>query len=433
MAGIFDLLAPGLDAGYGDDDPFVVGNPVPINFGFQPQATAPDPYVVGNPVPITFPSLTSTAMQGLPATGPLSAWSGLPADNPFQLRAPSFPLTPGSGGGQLGLGGSPFGGSAFGSGSLGMSGRNSGYGGSYGAPQAMPSGMPAGFGGSQASPFGASPFGSAGTMPGVASAPSNMPAGRSGSNSMPFSIPDGGVYGMSKWLPGSQGADIFLPRGSPIRANQGGTVLKAMGGTGLSQGAEMIVQFDDGTMARFRHVQPGIQGGRFKAGQVLGTVNDSSMDMLSRQVAQQIGAPDGFQHLDLSISRSGNFDPTGGGGGDINSAQWLQSKGYRGKVVGQTPGPQQGMSGGMGGLGMGGGMFGPMGMPGMGGPMGMMGGMPPMMGGGMPGMGMPPMMGMGGLGMGGLGMGGPLMGGMGMPGGMGMGMPMMMGGTGMGF
>src|SRR4051794_26506969 len=70
-----------------------------------------------------------------------------------------------------------------------------------------------------------------------------------GGGSMPFDIP-AGVYGMQKWLPGSQGTDIFMPRGSPVTARTGGTVLRGMGGTGLGQGAEMIVQFDDGTFAR---------------------------------------------------------------------------------------------------------------------------------------------------------------------------------------
>src|SRR5262249_7516301 len=126
-------------------------------------------------------------------------------------------------------------------------------------------------------------------------------------------------------------------------------------------------------------------------------------DMLQRQVAAQIGAPDGYQHLDLSINRPGHqqFSPQGGGGGDINAAQWLQSMGYQGRVVGRTPGPQEGMMGGgfpgmMGAGGMlgGGGMFGGGGgfpgggMPGLGG-----GGFPGGFGGGFPGGGFPGMMG----------------------------------------
>jgi len=257
--------------------------------------------------------------------------------------------------------------------------------------------------------------------------------GRSMSGSMPFSIPSGGVYGQQKWLPGSTGTDIFLPRNSPITAQTGGKVLYATGGTGLSGGSDTIVQFDDGTVARFRHVQPQMQAGQsFRAGQTIAVINDPSMDMLSRQVASQIGAPDGYQHLDLSINRPGNvmFSPQGGGGGDLNAAQWLSSHGYQGRMIGKTPGPQEGMGGGMG-------MGGPMGMPGMGGFPGMPG-MPGM--GGPPGMGgMPPNpfggggggpgMGFGGGGGFGFGGGGPGMGGFGGPGMGGAPNPFMMGGS----
>jgi hypothetical protein len=153
---------------------------------------------------------------------------------------------------------------------------------------------------------------------------------------MPFEIPEG-VYGQSKWLPGSQGTDIFMRRGSPITAKTGGQVLYATGGTGLSGGSDTIAQFDDGTVARFRHVQPGLQAGsRFSAGQTIATIGDSSMDMLNPQVAGQIGAPDGYQHLDLSINQPGHtqFSPQGGGGGDISAAQWLQQ---HGRVVPPVP------------------------------------------------------------------------------------------------
>lgn len=224
---------------------------------------------------------------------------------------------------------------------------------------------------------------------------------------MPFSIPPGGVYGQQKWA-GGTGTDIFLPRGSPITANMGGTVVTARGGTGLNQGAEMGIRFDNGQEFRFRHVQPGLQAGmRFSPGQQLAIISDPSMDMLNPMATRGIGAPDGYQHLDLSVG--GPFNPAGGAGGSINAAQWLQSVGYQGRVVGRTPGPQEGMGGGMGPFGGGfPGMPGGGGFPGMPGPFG---------GGGFPGGGMFP---------GGGGMPNPMMmfGGGGFPGG-GMRPPMM--------
>jgi hypothetical protein len=225
-----------------------------------------------------------------------------------------------------------------------------------------------------------------------------------GSGRMPFTIPSGGVFGMQKWT-GGQAADIFLPRNSPITANIGGRVVQAIPGTGLQQGAEMGIMFDDGTNVRFRHVQPNLPAGaRFGPGTNLARIFDSSMDMLSRNVAASIGAPDGYQHLDLALASSpGGFQFAGG---DIAAPSWLQSMGYQGRIVPRTPGPQEGMAGG--GFGgppgmspFGGGSmlpFGPPGMtggpmaPGLGSPFGPppMGGFNPMMMGGPFGM-RPPM------------------------------------------
>ncbi len=198
-----------------------------------------------------------------------------------------------------------------------------------------------------------------------------------GNNTMPFDIPNDGVYGNSKWLPGSQGTDIFLRDNTPITAKTGGRVLYSTGGTALQGGADTIAQFDDGTVARFRHVQGALQAGQtFSAGQVIARIHDDSMNMLNPQVAGQIGAPSGYQHLDLSINPPGQtqFSPQGGGGGSVNAAQWLQQHGYGGRVVGRTPGPQEGQMGGMGGMGQGGfgGSMGQGGFPGMN--MGMFGG-----------------------------------------------------------
>jgi hypothetical protein len=310
------------------------------------------------------------------------------------------PETPGGSGGFGGPGynyGSNYGGSAWSVPSPPGMGGYGGGGNAYtgGPPLGAPgfSGTPSGYRDVTGSYGGRSSGGSIPQSSSRGAAPQSQPGqsgggyGSQGRDTMPFDIPDG-VYGQSKWLPGSQGTDIFMRRGSPITAKTGGQVLYATGGTGLSGGSDTIAQFDDGTVARFRHVQPGLQAGsRFSAGQTIATIGDSSMDMLNPQVAGQIGAPDGYQHLDLSINAPGHtqFSPQGGGGGDIPAAQWLQQHGYRGRVVGRTPGPQEGQMGGMGGFGG----------PGMG-----VGGFP---GGGYPGFspgGFPGSMGFGGFGRG---------------------------------
>jgi hypothetical protein len=310
------------------------------------------------------------------------------------------PETPGGSGGFGGPGynyGSNYGGSAWSVPSPPGMGGYGGGGNAYtgGPPLGAPgfSGTPSGYRDVTGSYGGRSSGGSIPQSSSRGAAPQSQPGqsgggyGSQGRDTMPFEIPEG-VFGQSKWLPGSQGTDIFMRRGSPITAKTGGQVLYATGGTGLSGGSDTIAQFDDGTVARFRHVQPGLQAGsRFSAGQTIATIGDSSMDMLNPQVAGQIGAPDGYQHLDLSINAPGHtqFSPQGGGGGDIPAAQWLQQHGYRGRVVPRTPGPQEGQMGGMGGFGG----------PGMG-----VGGFP---GGGYPGFspgGFPGGMGFGGFGRG---------------------------------
>jgi hypothetical protein len=271
------------------------------------------------------------------------------------------PETPGGSGGFGGPGynyGSNYGGSAWSVPSPPGMGGYGGGGNAYtgGPPLGAPgfSGTPSGYRDVTGSYGGRSSGGSIPQSSSRGAAPQSQPGqsgggyGSQGRDTMPFDIPDG-VYGQSKWLPGSQGTDIFMRRGSPITAKTGGQVLYATGGTGLSGGSDTIAQFDDGTVARFRHVQPGLQAGsRFSAGQTIATIGDSSMDMLNPQVAGQIGAPDGYQHLDLSINAPGHtqFSPQGGGGGDIPAAQWLQQHGYRGRVVGVPLAPRKARWGG---------------------------------------------------------------------------------------
>lgn len=284
-----------------------------------------------------------------------------------------------------------------------------------------------------------SPFAGGSTALGAMAQAQPMGAQGQRDGGMPFSLPAGGLYGHQKW-DGTNDVDVFLPRGTPIRANIGGTVLQAVPGNGLQGRGYVQVRFDNGLFATFVHTQPTVQG-RFAAGQNIGTINDDSMNMLRWPGGQFGQAPDGYQHTDIRLSMRG---PVGGGpgnAGEINASQYLQQNGYQGRLVGRTPGPPEGMGGGFPGGGGGfPGMGGPPGMgggfPGMGGPMGGMfgGGGPPGMGGfpgmgggmGMPGMGGPPGMGMGFPGMG----GGMMGGGMGMQRPPMMGFPMPMGGMG---
>jgi hypothetical protein len=165
-----------------------------------------------------------------------------------------------------------------------------------------------------------------------------------------LNIPSGGVYGQTKWLPGSLGADIFLPQGSAITAGSPLRVLETQGGTGLQGGAEAIVQsLTTGLTYRLRHIMAQVQVGQtLQPGQTIGVVSDPSLNLLG---AIPLQTPSGWQHLDLSVNQgSTQFNPQGGGGGNVSTASWLQSIGYQGSVVQQTPGPNnangQGYSGG---------------------------------------------------------------------------------------
>jgi len=229
---------------------------------------------------------------------------------------------------------------------------------------------------------------------GGTSNPANVQGG-GGGGILP--VPSGGVYGATKWSSsmGSNAVDIFVRRGTPVTAPVSGTLQQGQNG-------QLILVGDNGLSFAFRHGQTTAQG-HVQAGQQIGVVNDPGMDMLGRPGFGQM--PDGYQHLELSVSRGNYFPGTPGGGGNIDAAQWLESQGYRGTKMQRTPGPPDaqgggGMGGMMGGMGGGmGGMFGGMGggmpgrgggmggFPGMGGMGGMFGGMGGMGGfGGMPGM-----------------------------------------------
>lgn len=157
-------------------------------------------------------------------------------------------------------------------------------------------------------------------------------------------VPNGGVLGPTKWLPGSLGCDVFLPRGTQVVAPADCVVEEVIPGQGISGGAELIIALPDRSWAwRWRHVQAksGIRVGyRASQGQPLATIYDTSLDQLGRVPAWAGAMPDGWQHLDLSVDQgTDQFAPTGGGGGNTSAYQWLVVFGYTGRVLSRTPGP----------------------------------------------------------------------------------------------
>lgn len=160
-------------------------------------------------------------------------------------------------------------------------------------------------------------------------------------------VANGGVFGRTKWLPGSKGCDIFLPRGTAVVAPCDCKVEEVIGGTGLQGGAEIILATLDRAWAwRYRHVKANVTVGQaVMQGQVVAAILDPSLDQLGaipQWAQQQAGGafPDGWQHLDLSVDRgSDQFAPTGGGGGNTDACSWLQSLNYAGKLLARTPGP----------------------------------------------------------------------------------------------
>jgi hypothetical protein len=239
-------------------------------------------------------------------------------------------------------------------------------------------------GGTAANPCGASQYGQAGQQSGQygqvgTGQQAGQQAGAGGASSggdwdPNFYLPPGGKFGQQKWMPGND-IDIFINRGSPIKAPADGSINagQAIGGP-IGTIGSVVFTDTQGRVARFVHVQPQGAPRQVKKGEVIATVYDQSMDMLGPYPEM----PDGFQHIDFAIATSigalSYRDP--GAGGDINGAQYLVSHGYGQQIQGQTRGPNGGGGGGLPGM-----------MPGMGGMMPGMGGF----GGGFPGM-MGPMM-----------------------------------------
>lgn len=387
---------PGAGAGGGDPlSTFLGGSGWAPNYGISDLGRGFAPPASMSATPL---SLLSTPSFTLPQA--LSGFSGFGSfPPPPQALSSGYP---GASSGFGGFGGSsmrggtpsPYGGGQQGFGSQGLGGGyggQQGYGGAQGYGQSQYGQRQVGQPGAQASP-------QASGYSGGTSNPAQVGGGQFASP-----LPPGGIYGAQKWSSpmGSNAVDIFVRRGTPVTAPVSGT---------LQQGAngQLILIGDNGLSFAFRHGQTTAQG-HVQKGQQIGVVNDPGLDMLGQ--APWGNMPDGYQHLELSVSNGNYFPGTPGGGGSIDAAQWLESIGYQGQKISKTPGPPDAQGGG--GMGMGGGMGG------LGG--GMFGGG---MGGGFPGMGG----GMGGF----PGLGGGMGGGMGMfgGGGMGGGMPGMGGGFG---
>lgn len=154
-------------------------------------------------------------------------------------------------------------------------------------------------------------------------------------------LPPGAVYGVTKWLAGSLGCDLFCARGTPLYAVCDGVIEEVLGGTGLQGGDEFILAPADRSLGfRYRHSMSYCTvGQQVRQGEEIGYVYDPSLDQLGR-VPAWFPAPDGYQHLDWSVAYgTDQFNPQGGGGGNIDADDWLQAIGYQGVRWTRTPGP----------------------------------------------------------------------------------------------
>jgi murein DD-endopeptidase MepM/ murein hydrolase activator NlpD len=148
-----------------------------------------------------------------------------------------------------------------------------------------------------------------------------------------------GLTGQLKWLSGSTGMDIFVARGTVVKAPFAGTIT---GGVGSS----VVLTADNGFTARFLHVAPLVRTNtKVQLGQPLATVNDSSLDILRWPGGQYGTPPDGYQHLDLSLATNpSGLNWQGGAGGNLNSYQYVTTHGgiANMQVISKTPGPLEG-------------------------------------------------------------------------------------------
>ena len=151
----------------------------------------------------------------------------------------------------------------------------------------------------------------------------------------PAWLPAGGLYGQRKWVPGSNGVDVFLPRGTVILAPVAGLVVAPADVVHPQPPPVPAVALrgDSGLSFFLGHVRPLVSAGtQVQAGVPLAVIDDPSLD----QLGSGGPGPSGWQHVDLNVSRQGTFTWYGG---NIAASPWLQSTGYEGTLVEQTPGP----------------------------------------------------------------------------------------------
>jgi hypothetical protein len=156
-----------------------------------------------------------------------------------------------------------------------------------------------------------------------------------GSAPFPAWLPAGGLYGHQKWVPGSNGVDVFLPRNTMILAPVTGLVIEP---------ADVVhplpppipsiaLRGDSGLSFFLGHVRPLVApGAEVQAGAPLAVIDDPMLDRMSAPGP----GPSGWQHVDLNVSRDGMFTWYGG---NVPASPWLQSTGYEGTLIERTPGP----------------------------------------------------------------------------------------------
>ena len=148
-------------------------------------------------------------------------------------------------------------------------------------------------------------------------------------------LPSGGLYGREKWVPGSNGVDVFLPRGTEIRAPVAGLVVAP---ASMVQPAPppvpaVALRGDNGLSFYMGHVRALVPAGaRVAAGALLAVIDDPALDRLGSDGP----GPSGWQHVDLNVSLQGRFTWYGG---DVPASPWLQQTGYEGTLVDRTPAP----------------------------------------------------------------------------------------------
>lgn len=163
-----------------------------------------------------------------------------------------------------------------------------------------------------------------------------------------------GLVGKEKWLVGSKGSDLFVRRGTRVRAPHDCTVrvTQVPIGNGMTIGQSTLI-YPDGRAVRFRHdIAQVSDGTQVKKGDIVSIVYDASMDLLRWPRVGYPTPPDGYQHLDLSLATSvQHLDPAGGAGGDVDTYDhvWTKMGGLPYfTVIERTPGPpQSGMTAGM--------------------------------------------------------------------------------------